>query len=751
MIKYRLHGVLNTAVLILIGLCLLISPTAFAAAKNTPKAHVLVLNSYEKGFPWTDNIVNGIESVLKKEHANVELKIEYMDSKAIKYDAVYKKRLFDLYIHKYGDVKFDVIIPSDDNAFNFVREFHEKIFLGTNVVFCGVNNLKAPDLVDRKRFTGILEIAAEKETIELARKLYPKTRRVVIVMDTTPSGNYRWNQLERIFRNFPEIEFIRLDDRYSISEIEEKMRNFGDDTVAIFATLYRDKSGRFISLSEGTSRISEASKQPIFTFHLQVLKYGTIGGKLLGGVHHGQKAAEMALRIIRGEKVQNLPIVKDSLAEYIFDYRQLKRFNIQPSALPKNSRIVNRPFSFYEEYKTLVWTICLFVTALMAIIIFLQMNIVKRKQAEKTVTESQERLLTILDGIDAHIYVADMESYEILFMNEQMKKDFGEGLTGKKCWDVFRNETGPCSNCKYPDLTGSNGRPVGVVVWESLSPVTDRYYMNYDRAVKWVDGRMVKLQVASDITQLKTMEKERQNLEVTLRNQQKLESIGTLAGGVAHEINNPINGIMNYAQLIIDRIEPNTAVTEFASEIIHETQRVATIVRNLLTFAREEKESHSPARIKDIVDAAMSLIRTLILRNQISLEMDIPEDLPKVRCRSQQIQQVIMNLVTNAKDALNEKYSGYDENKKIVIYSSVFKKDERRWIRVTVEDHGPGIDADIKERLFDPFFTTKPKETGTGLGLSISYGIVKDHRGELTFESKVGEYTKFHVDLPVDS
>lgn len=387
MSKYSFPGILHTTALILFGVWLFISPPMAVHAEDIQKAHVLVLNSYEKGFPWTDNIVKGIESVLKMEQTDVDLKVEYMDSKAVKYDFAYKKKLFDLYAHKYKDLKFDVIITTDDNAFNFIREYHEDIFSGTNVVFCGVNNIKAPDLVDRKLFTGILEITAEKETIDLIRSLHPGTKRLVMIVGTTPSGNYRWKQLEQVFGYFPEIEFIRLDDHYYISEIEDKMKNLTDDTVAIFATLYRDKSGRFISLSEGTSRISEASKQPIYAYHLQVLKYGTIGGKLLGGEHHGKMAAEMALQIIQGEKAQNIPIVKESLAEYIFDYSQLKRFNIQASALPQKSIIINRPFSLYEEYKVLVWTTGLFVFILIIIIIALQMNIVKRKQVEVKIKE----------------------------------------------------------------------------------------------------------------------------------------------------------------------------------------------------------------------------------------------------------------------------------------------------------------------------------------------------------------------------
>jgi signal transduction histidine kinase len=130
---------------------------------------------------------------------------------------------------------------------------------------------------------------------------------------------------------------------------------------------------------------------------------------------------------------------------------------------------------------------------------------------------------------------------------------------------------------------------------------------------------------------------------------------------------------------------------------------------------------------------------------------DISEDLPKIKCRSQQIQQVVMNLITNARDALNEKYSGFDDNKKIEIISVFFDKNGRRWIRTTVEDRGIGIASDTMERMFDPFYTTKERYRGTGLGLSISYGIVKDHHGELRVESEPGLYTRFHMDLPVDN
>lgn len=244
---------------------------------------------------------------------------------------------------------------------------------------------------------------------------------------------------------------------------------------------------------------------------------------------------------------------------------------------------------------------------------------------------------------------------------------------------------------------------------------------------------------------------ETRKLEEQLIQTQKIESIGTLAGGVAHEINNPINGIMNYAQLILDRVGADSPAMEFAQEILNETERVSKIVKNLLTFARHEKQSHSPAHLEDLLSAVLSLINTVMRHDQITLKLDIPKSLPKFKCRSQQIQQVLMNLVTNARDTLNERYPGYDRDKVLRISARLIMKDDARFIRTTVEDTGMGIPAEIMDRIFDPFFTTKPKESGTGLGLSISYGIVKGHHGELMVESEPGRFTRFHMDLPVDN
>ncbi len=299
--------------------------------------------------------------------------------------------------------------------------------------------------------------------------------------------------------------------------------------------------------------------------------------------------------------------------------------------------------------------------------------------------------------------------------------------------EQFRTALGGCPTC------GS----IGVVLTRDGKRCDIEWY---DHALSGAHGQVIGLlSIGLDVTA-------RRQAEAQLRQQQKLAAIGTLAGGVAHEINNPVNGIMNYAQLILDDDVHEGEEREYAQQIIQESKRVADIVRSLLQFARHDKRKRRPTRVVDIVHDTLALIRTTVKRDQIRLDVSVPEDLPKVTCRSQEIQQVLMNLLANARDALNERYPTFDEDKVMRVTAGCFEKgDGTLWVRTTVEDHGAGIPEDVRDVLFDPFVTTKRPDRGTGLGLSVSQSIAQKHGGELAFDCELGRCTRFHLDLPAGS
>lgn len=233
----------------------------------------------------------------------------------------------------------------------------------------------------------------------------------------------------------------------------------------------------------------------------------------------------------------------------------------------------------------------------------------------------------------------------------------------------------------------------------------------------------------------------------------QLAAIGELAAGVAHEINNPINGIINYTQILLDDAEQegNNAGHDIMGRIIKEAERVAVIVRNLLSFARQRDDVVEEVRIKEIIGDSVSLIMHQLQKDGIILNMEIPDNLPFLRGNPQQLQQVILNLLTNACYALNQRYPSPAPDKRIEIRCQSKSAEGKEYIHTTITDWGIGIPQDIVDHIFDSLFTTKPPGQGTGLGLSISKGIVRDHQGVLSIGSRPGGPTVATVDLPTAS
>lgn len=227
-----------------------------------------------------------------------------------------------------------------------------------------------------------------------------------------------------------------------------------------------------------------------------------------------------------------------------------------------------------------------------------------------------------------------------------------------------------------------------------------------------------------------------------------LASLGELSAGVAHEINNPINGIINCAQILVNRCSGHQKEKEICEMIISEGKRVANIVQALLSFAREREGEKRPVHLNSIMADSLALTAAHLRRDNVKLTVDIPYDLPVVVAHHQQIQQVFLNLINNAHYALNHKYPKGSEDKSLKIMAERVTVNHREFIRMAFLDNGTGIPSDIMDKVMNPFFSTKPEDKGTGLGLSISHGIIADHGGRLSIESKEGEFTKAIIDLP---
>jgi two-component system, NtrC family, sensor kinase len=221
----------------------------------------------------------------------------------------------------------------------------------------------------------------------------------------------------------------------------------------------------------------------------------------------------------------------------------------------------------------------------------------------------------------------------------------------------------------------------------------------------------------------------------------KLSALGKLVGSIAHEFNNPLFGM----RILLEQIEEEATLEEdhakFLNLSIKQCDRMADMVRKLQGFYKPSDTVKQPTNINQILDSVLTLVHKKIQDRGITLEKHLSDDLPEVNCVSDQIQQVLLNIIQNAEEAILDEA----QNGGIVVTTET----NGTHVKIHVQDSGTGISEEVAKTIFDPFFTTKSATTGTGLGLSVSYGIIKDHGGEILVSSKIGEGTTFSVILPV--
>jgi len=368
----------------------------------------------------------------------------------------------------------------------------------------------------------------------------------------------------------------------------------------------------------------------------------------------------------------------------------------------------------------------------------------ERKQAEEKLKLAHEKLLTVLDSIDATIYVADMDTYEILFMNKKMIETFGRDMTGEICWTAFRGEPEPCSLCTNAQLVDGNGNSTGVCVWQGKNPITGKIYINHDRAIEWIGGCMVRLQIAMDIT-------EQTKMEAQLRQAQKMEAIGTLAGGIAHDFNNMLTVILGYAKSGLNDFDSSHPLHYKFQQILNAANRSADITRQLLAFARKQTIAPKVLDLNLTLEGMLKILHRLI-GEDIDLIWKPAKNLWPIEMDPSQVDQILANLCVNARDAI----AGVGKltiETVMVSFDQAYCKDHDGFIpgdyvMLAVSDNGCGMEKEILGNLFEPFFTTKGVGKGTGLGLSTIYGIVKQNRGFINVYSEPSQGSTFKIYLP---
>ena len=327
------------------------------------------------------------------------------------------------------------------------------------------------------------------------------------------------------------------------------------------------------------------------------------------------------------------------------------------------------------------------------------------------------------------------DSWDLEYRNEVFKSMFTDSR-GRKCYEVYRQRETPCKTCHMKNSIESGT----IQRCEFDAPDGRTYEHTYTPFVDIDFGRKSVVSLR-DIT-------ERKASTLAAMRSDRLAALGELAAGVAHEINNPVNGIINYGQILTNKHRETRSIGDISDRIVREGDRIARIVESLLSFARQDEEERAVVALEDVLSDSLTLTSAQLRKDGIRIEVDIPDDLPRIEVHTQKIQQVFVNLISNARYALNKKQYGAGEAKLLRITAETIAGEGGALVRIVFFDSGIGVPAGIIDKIMNPFFSTKPKGMGTGLGLSISHGIINDHCGVLAIESKAHEYARVTIDLP---
>jgi len=422
-------------VFVFLLVCLMLAPSA--AAQDPHK--VLVFASYHPTFGWTRLVVTTIESELQKHDAGVTLDIEYMDTKGFN-DRTYYDNLYTLYKNKAQYQSYDVIIALDNNALLFLLRYRDDIYPNVPVVFCCVDEyhddmLRIPPvptgidaiLAARRSVTGVVEAFDYESTIELALKLHPSAKRVILVNDGINPvlywPNLSHHDVRQFTRKFGErAEFVSfLLTQSNSQELLAKIAEAPRESVVLFANNFVDDKGDLCFSKGSLAGLCERCNVPVYAVSEEFITRGcALGGSINSGYLQGSAAAEMALRILRGESAQNIPVVRNSPCRYMFDHAQMKRFGISHADLPAASTVVNEPQSFYYRYRGRIWLVIAVISGLATVLVILTLNILRRKRAEENLWLKN---IAMESSINA-IAFADLQG-NLTYVNDSFLKMWG--------------------------------------------------------------------------------------------------------------------------------------------------------------------------------------------------------------------------------------------------------------------------------------------------------------------------------------
>ena len=534
----------------------------------------------------------------------------------------------------------------------------------------------------------------------------------------------------------------------SLSDLRGELSRLPDHTVVLYLTMFQDATGASFAPRQALTFFARASRAPIYGFYDTFLGFGIVGGSMVTFEEIGRRAARLGMRILAGEDAQTAARSASPTPAPIFDWRELRRWNISEKRLPAGSAVRFKEATYWEQNYRLILgagSLC----ALEAFLIgALLVQLRRRRLAERSLRESEQRMSLAADAANLGIWVRDLVGDKI-WATEKWREVFGFEKAQRLDMHRFFQRLHPGDREPVSQTLASAQERGGGYATEYRIVLPDgrvRWISSHGRVECNGGGKPVLVRgVSLDITAGKQAEQELHERRDELAHLSRAAMLGELSGSLAHELNQPLTAILSNAQAAehyLAEDAPDLAqVREILADVVAEDERAGEVIRRLRFLLKKGEVQQQTVDVNEVVIEVLKLARSDLTSHGVTVDTALASDLGAIRGDGVQIQQVLLNLVMNGCDAMADNVA---KDRRLTVRTL---SAGGAGVRIEVSDVGRGLPEGGAERAFERYFTTKAH--GLGLGLSVCLTIITAHGGTLGAANNAGRGATFHFTLPL--